>query len=257
MSDEKQTHRLILKADKLPTDTASDLEKKEALGIYRKIVTLSCVQCCGVCGSSRYATKPFWCLGIRICKYCVEANLISNLVLYERFWVPMSQPVQGHSSLVEAVTGKAFYFKNRLTPNQRLEFSSDRLDFPGGLRTIWWFWKPHLEKILDFDELNREAALKHKAAQTVLAIVRRSLVLRILSRAKDNTSPTVLATMTSSSGKRKRKKDMRSSFFKLKKIELLDRVDSYNEQRMLMRLKPQLSVTLNTFEDRMIPLQLN
>lgn len=227
-------------------------ERQERLQIYRKIVVLSCVPCCGMCGTMRLATKPYWCLGMRICKYCVEANLISNMVLYERLWVSMSNPIQRHRSFVDAVAGVVFYFSNHLTPHQRLEYSSDRIDFPGGSKTIWWFWKPHLEKILDLNLIAKEAALKHKAAATVMAIVRRALVLRILTGTKDPSMPT-----TNPNKKTMKKRDKRSAYFKLKKIELLDRVDMYQEQRMLIRLKPALSSTLSHYEDRITPLGYN
>lgn len=236
----------------MPADDASDEERREKLAIYRKIVALSCVPCCGMCGTMRLSTKPFWCLGMRICKHCVSANLISNLVLYERLWVAMSKPVQGHSSFVSAVVGEVFYFSNRLTPHQRLDFSSDRIDFPGGLRNIWWFWKPHLEKVLNMDDLAKEASLKHKAAATVVGIVRRALVLRILSGAKDITTPTTVTPL-----RKIKRRDKRSAFFKLKKIELLDRIDGYQEQRMLLRLNAGLSSTLNHYDDRVMPLKNN
>jgi hypothetical protein len=258
------THnRLIYKADQPPTDDMDGAERQERLQIYRKIVALSCVPCCGMCGTMRLATKPYWCLGMRICKHCLEANLISNMVLYERLWVSMSKPIQAkprfsveashkHSSFVDAIVGEVFYFSNHLTPYQRLEYSSDRIDFPGGSKTIWWFWKPHLEKVLDLNLIASEAALKHKAAATVMAIVRRALVLRILTSTKDPSMPT-----TNPSKNTMRKRDKRTAYFKLKKIELLDRIDTYQEQRMLIRLKPAISTTLGHWEDRLVPLAYN
>lgn len=239
---------MIHKADKFPADDADDEERQEKLSIYRKIAVLSCVPCCGICGTMRLATKPFWCLGMRICKHCVSANLVSNLVLYERLWVAIPKPVQGHSSFVDAIVGKVFYFSNRLTPHQRLEFSTDRIDFPGGLRNIWWFWKPHLEKALNMEELAKEASLKHKAAATVVGVVRRALVLRILSGAKDITSPTTVTPLSTI-----KRRDKRSAFFRLKKIELLDRIDGYHEQRLLLKLNSSLATRMNHYDDRIFP----
>jgi hypothetical protein len=238
---------MVTMADKAPAEDDLPEDRQKRLDIYRKIVVLSCVPCCGMCGTMRLASKPFWCLNMRLCKHCVEANLISNLVLYERFWVTLSKPVQGHATFVNAIAGNVFYFNNHLTPLQRLDFSSDKIDFPGGARTIWWFWRPHLEKCLDMELLAKEAALKHRAAESVVAIVRRALTLRILSGAKDKSVPTTLARQ----GWRKR--DMRSALFKLKRIELLDRIDGYHEQRLLMRLNPLLAATLRMNEDRVIP----
>ena len=196
----------------------------------------------------KHATKPFWCLGMRICKYCVGSNLISNHVLYERYWVSMAKPVQGHSSFIELVAGEVFYFQNRLTPTQRLEFSNDSIDFPGGTRTTWWFWRPHLERVLNFDVLAHEAALKHRAAGVVMAVVRRALVLRILTGAKERASPTTLVSES-----HRRRRDKRSSFFKLKKTELLDRANGYQEQGLQLRFHVRLNSVLHAWEDRVTP----
>ncbi len=245
-------HRLILKADNLPKDDSSEQDKQQALFIYRKIVTLSCVPCCGVCGSMKHATKPFWCLGMRICKYCVAANLISNHVLFERYWVSMAKSVQGHVSFIELMIGDVFYFQNRLTPTQRLEFSNDRIDFPGGTRTTWWFWRPHLEKVLNFDALTQEAALKHRAAEVVMGMVRRALVLRILTGAKERATPTTLVSESL-----RRRRDRRSAIFKLKKIELLDRSNVYHELGLRLQNNTRLNTLLHNWEDRVTPSQFH
>lgn len=142
--------------DKMPGDDATDEQKRQALAVYRKIAVLRSVPCCGMCGTMRHATKPFWCLGMRLCRHCVQANLISSLALYERCWVTFARPIQSHGSFVDAVCTNVFYFSTRLTPNQRLEFSCDRIDFPGGLRTMWFFWKPHLAEVFNMQDSFKE-----------------------------------------------------------------------------------------------------
>jgi len=55
-----------------------------ACQVSKKIATLHNVYCCGMCGASRHETICFWSLGMRVCKFCLRENLISNRVLYAR-----------------------------------------------------------------------------------------------------------------------------------------------------------------------------
>jgi hypothetical protein len=228
------------------------LAKKEALFVYRKIAALQCVPCCGMCGTARHSTKPFWCLGMRLCRHCAQGNLVSSLVLYERYWVTFKQPVQSFRNFVDAVSTNVFYFSTRLTPNQRLEFSCDRMDFPGGIQTVWFFWKPHLAKLFDMDTLEREGQEKHRMACVIRAHARRTLVLRSLRGTKNRTTPTLLST-----GIFSKKRDLRCTEFRLRKTELLDKVDIYHIQRMQSHLPPGLYTRLASMEDRITPLLLN
>jgi hypothetical protein len=227
------------------------LAKKEALFVYRKITALQCVPCCGMCGSVRHATKPFWCLGMRLCRHCVQANLVSSNVLYERYWVTFGQPVQSHRNFVDAVCMNVFYFSTRLTPNQRLEFTCDRLDFPGGMRSMWFFWKPHLANVLNMEKLERDGQEKHKASYTVRGCVRRALVLRALRGTKCAQTPTYMPTGVFA------KRDLRCTEFRLRKTELLDKGDMYHDQRMRTRLSPGLYTRLTNCEDRVTPFMFN
>ena len=241
---------MLLQVDRLPKVDASWNDKIQALYVYQKITALRCSPCCGMCGTTRYATKPFWSIGMRVCMHCMQANLISNNVLYERYWTTMGTPVQGYPSFVDAVAGKVFYFHDKLTPHQRLEYSCDRIDFPGGKRTTWFFWLPHLSNVLDMHKLGVDAAEKHQAASRIRAGVRRCLVLRALANTKadDRTRPTVLTTF-----KAMRRDTKRSAIHRLKKTELLDRVDWYHEQRVMSRLRIDLQMKLNRYVDKVLP----
>ena len=236
----------------MPGRDASPEQRREALFVYRKITALRTVPCCGMCGTFRHSTKPFWCLGMRLCRHCVQANLVSSLVLYERFWVTFNRPLQWHRNFVDAVTCmNVFYFSTRLTPNQRLEFSCDRLDFPGGTRTVWFFWKPHLSGVLNMDKLEREGQEKHAAARAIRAHARRALVLRAMRGTKNRYTPTFLPTEIFT------KRDLRCTEFRLRKTELLDKVDSWYEQRLAAQLPPDLFARLTRGEDRVVPFMFN
>jgi hypothetical protein len=239
--------------DKMPGAEATEAEIKQALFIYRKITCLRSLPCCGMCGTFRYATKPFWCLGMRLCRHCVQANLVSSLVLYEKFWVTFKQPVQSHRSFVDAVCMNVFFFSTRVTPLQRMEFSCDRLDFPGGTRTVWFFWKPHLAKVLDMAKLEREGRKKHAAASVVRAHARRALILRALRGNKDRRAPTLLPTNVFT----KREFFLRGIEFRIRRTELLDKVDAWFEQRMTTQLNQGLYGRLLLAEDRVVPFMYN
>jgi hypothetical protein len=241
---------MLLRVDRVPADDAPEQEKLQALYVYRKITVLRCSPCCGMCGTTRYSTKPYWSIGMRVCRDCIQANMVSQRVLYERYWITLGRPIQGYPSFVDAVAGRVFFFHETMTPHQRLEYSSDRMDFPGGRRCSWFFWLPHVSKILDMDALAQEAKKKHTAAKSIRAHIRRCLVLRALagSISNERTKPTVLTTYTTM-----RKDTKRTAIFRLRKTELLDKVDWYHEQRVTTRLSLDLQAKLMRFKDRVLP----
>ena len=147
---------------------------------------------------------------------------------------------------------------------------------------MWFFWKPHLEKVLDLSTLHREAREKQQAARVVRAVCKRALVLRILTGIKplsdicktkkltqfqleqqrhhnatqgdsDKKGKPIEQTMlTSFVNPPSRRKDPRSALLRLHMIELLDVVDLYHEQRVMVRLRPDLARKLRHFEDRVM-----
>lgn len=246
--------RMLLTVDRVPTAQFTPQERKDALFVYRKITALKCVRCCGLCGTTRHATKPFWCLGMRLCRRCVQVNLVSSLALYERYWVTFARPVQSHRNFVDAVCMNVWFFSTRITPNQRMEFTCDRLDFPGGIKTIWFFWKPHLKEVLNMDKLEQEGLEKHAAARVLRGHARRMLVLRSLrwTSPVGRKFPTLLST-----GVFTGKKDLRCIEHRLRRTELLDRSDLGFIQRMSCQLPVPLYARLSAAEDRITPFLFN
>jgi len=237
--------------DRKPDDSFTEIQKRQALFIYRKITVLRSVRCCGMCGTHRHGTKPFWCLGMRLCRNCVQTNLVSSLVLYERYWITFARPVQTHANFVDAVCMNVFFFSTRVTPNQRLDYSCDSTDFPGGTRTVWFFWKPHLKHILNIDALEREGKEKHAAASIVRALTRRALVLRTIRHTVCRTCPTLSSTGIFA------RKDFRSTEFRLRKAQLLDKTDHYSVQRLSSQMPAPLFTRLSAAEDRVTPFMFN
>lgn len=168
-------------ADKTPDQHVDPDNKRLALFIWRKITTLQVVPCCGLCGTVRHQTKPYWSLGMRVCRQCMQVNLVSSVVLYERFWINPRLPIRGNITFIDLIHLNTFYFPTDMTRKQRLEYSTDPLDFSqGGVRSVWFFWKPHLQQILDLHLLAVEAKRKTLAAAQIRGAVRRLCVRRIL-----------------------------------------------------------------------------
>ncbi len=156
----------------------------EVMDTYKRITRLRALTRCSACGTARYPTLPYWSLGMRLCKYCLQANLVSDTVLDERYWAnPLSK------EFLKTVASQVFFFHVNATARQRHEYTEDPLDFVvvrcrKGVHTpvsSWFFWRPHLERVLDLAQLEAEAKTKHAAAAVVRAFARRALTQTELS----------------------------------------------------------------------------
>lgn len=164
---------------------ADDAVTQEVMDTYKRIGRLRNLSNCGVCGTTRYPTLPYWSLGMRVCRYCMQANLVSDTVLDERYWAdPLTM------DFLKVVARKVFYFHINATPRQRYEYTQDPLDFDTSAKRkvgyrvpvqSWFFWRPHLEQVLPMARMEEEARTKHAAAAMVRAFVRRALTLETLS----------------------------------------------------------------------------
>lgn len=236
----------------MPTPESSEQQRFEALFVYRKVAALQCVPCCGMCGTTRRQTKPYWSLGMRLCQHCLRANLVSSLVLYERCWISFSTLIRDHFSFIDLIHLNVFYFKTHVSPLQRMEFTYDGIDFPGGYRTIWFFWKPHLAEQINLEAFERQGVEKHAAARVVRAFTRRALVLRVLCGVKDRTTPTTLIRCARVKGR-----DMQNLEFRLRRTALLGPIAMQNDLRAVLKLSVRDTERLSRGEDRVTPLLLN
>jgi hypothetical protein len=222
--------------DQMPTDE-DPFHKMKTMRLYRQITVLRVNPRCGMCGTVRHSTLPVWCLGMRVCKYCMQANLISSKVLFDRYWVDMRRPVPGHESFVNAIAGRVFYFNCNTTAFQRMAYTFDPTDFPGGMRAMYFFWKPHLAKVVDMERLAREAEEKHTAAGLLRSVVRRSLLQRMTRGLKGGPI----------------KRAGRSMLFKMMKTKLLDRADGFSDLRVMARMTNEMTGRLTHWEDKYLP----
>lgn len=80
---------------------------------------------------------------------------------------------------------QVWFFKESCASRQRAEYTANALDFHSafgkGARVTWFFWRPHLERVLDMKHIEREAPIKRQAASEIRAAMRRALTLRALN----------------------------------------------------------------------------
>lgn len=108
-------NRVLAHIDKAPNGAsgarvpASTDEEMRVMRTYKAIVCLTHVTRCGMCGTTRHVTKPYWHLGLRLCKCCLQDNLVSHTVLQERYFIYAfrSFPVQSDgATFADRVAGK-------------------------------------------------------------------------------------------------------------------------------------------------------
>lgn len=227
-------------------------EHERSMGMYRRILCLYHVDRCGMCGTTRHATKPYFNLGTRLCKFCLQDNLVSDLALEERYWINVGsrEPVdgcKGSASFADKIVDRVWFFREYVTAKQLCEYTRDPVDFMDKQgkknRNMWFFWRPHLESILDLPALAEEAKAKHKSASIIRAITRRTITLRTLNgTALDRSKPTRLVQW-------EKKRDRRPAKFKLERSELV----SQTMPLMVYCWKTSVERRLGNFEDRVRP----
>lgn len=160
---------------------AEPARRQQVLRVLRKMAVLRYAHWCGLCGSTRFSTDPVWSLGMRVCKFCFQDNLVSDHVLYHRYWFNVPQ-------LMELDFRRVFFFTTAVTRLQRLEYTTDPVDFAGGTGRFLFFWRPHLARILDLPALQAAALDKERAAASIRALARRACVLRRIEHTRGKTS---------------------------------------------------------------------
>ena len=136
-----------------------------------------------MCGSARYQVRPFWSLGLCLCRYCLQDNLVTDRVLYERYWFTFT------GRFLRDASGRLFYFQETTTPIQRMEYTLDLENYSRGDGTScnFYFWRPHLEQLVDLPALARDAPAKRQAAAVIRAAARRAMASAFLSKLRGYT----------------------------------------------------------------------
>ena len=137
----------------------------------RKAFALKCVDRCGLCGC-RHRHDAYWSLGMRVCQLCMAENTISSWELVSNYGVH-------YYDIMREISGKVFYYLLHPSLRNRSSFCADRICEAGSKSNLLMFWRPHLEKVLNLDELRREQTLKRESIERICAVVRRARVYKL------------------------------------------------------------------------------
>lgn len=152
------------------------------LKFMRKIIVLKHIQRCGMCGSTRNQVTPFWSLGMSVCRYCVQDNMVTDTWLYETCFFTFCK------AWAHQISGRVFYFRAHTTARERTEWTLDSTAFAGTQQSWnYFFWRPHLEGVIDIPRLQGLAIEKKAAARIIRAFARRSMVMHKMSRIRGAT----------------------------------------------------------------------
>jgi len=161
-----------------------DPERKARLLVFlRKLVVLHHCNWCGMCGSRRFKVEAYWSLGLCLCSHCLQDNLVSDVQLYERYFLTFTRP------LAHALGGNTFFFWMATTPLQRtaLTLAHESFRAPAGTTGNFYFWRTHLRRHVDMEQLEQEAPAKASAAATIRALIRRRLIMERSSKMRGYT----------------------------------------------------------------------
>lgn len=147
---------------------------------YRRIVILSHIRRCSKCGKKTHQFKNFYSMGLHLCDMCVRENFVSQRVLYEKYGLMLISKIST-SNFAARVLGKAYWVTTRMSSAERMEWSYEQLDRTGPKQTMFFFWRPHLERIFNLPRRERQYKRRFMAAQVIKAVVRRCVVQQIKS----------------------------------------------------------------------------
>ena len=152
---------------------------------FNRMVALTYVKCCGLCGEKRKRTDPVWALNVRVCENCLRGNLISNAVLHSKYGVGLVRSVDlnddDKTPFIEMCFGKVLFFMHKGTDSERKRYTVQPCDFDLAYRgNIMFFWEPHVRSIVDLDGLCKLKKQRQQAGRLVHALVRRLRVQRVI-----------------------------------------------------------------------------
>jgi hypothetical protein len=138
---------------------------------------------CGLCGA-KHKLLQVWGLGMRVCSACMKDNLISGAALYHDYGINFHH----HA---ERLQGTVYYFRCNLRVKELIKsLTRNPVDFSLENCSAVFFWKPHLQKVVDLDaaRANIKCPARIAAAQKVSAAFRALYVRLFLAQISRSTS---------------------------------------------------------------------
>jgi hypothetical protein len=165
-------------------------EKDKFLAYSRAILVLQNQSACSLCRSKRHTLKKMWSINKSLCRFCIQDNFLSHKVLeqeygvyigkpldhYKEFLRPSALPMWGSSehTVVHHIQGRVMYFSQVCTQTVRIQFTDSPHDFKGYSPELFFFWRPHIEKIFDLPALRFHATALAASARALQSVVRQA-----------------------------------------------------------------------------------
>lgn len=125
---------------------------------------------CGMCGC-RHRHDVYWSLRMRVCRLCMTQNTISSQTLFRKYGVD-------YNDISAEISGKVFYFKTSVAvSNDSVAFHEAEPNEMRNKTTLYMYWLPHLQQILDLPTLRAQQLKRREAASRLTAIVRRVYII--------------------------------------------------------------------------------
>lgn len=105
-----------------------ECERPNFHAFVRKLVAMYHLDRCSLCGTRRRTSKPYWSLGLFLCKPCLRHNLISHRVLALKFGLGLQDQYEG-TEVMQLFRRRVFYFRTISAPDDRMDYTVDPLDF--------------------------------------------------------------------------------------------------------------------------------
>ncbi len=123
---------------------------------------------CGMCGA-QHKLLQVWGVGMRVCTACMKDNLVSGAALLHDYGL-------NYVEHIDKLTGKVFYFSIDVSTKHVIpNLTHNPVDFaPENARSGVFFWRPHLERVLNLAEFRAKVKCQARiaAGQKISSAVR-------------------------------------------------------------------------------------
>ena len=140
----------------------------------------------------KHGLRKVWSLGMSLCRYCVQDNVVSHRVLFEEYGLALDKPIRYYDeflkdsswpistpfrpTVLDGCRGKVWFISDVSTATARREFTINPVDFRAKYTQTIFFWRPHLETIFELGQMRFLAQKRHEVSTVLQAAIRRKLL---------------------------------------------------------------------------------
>jgi hypothetical protein len=148
--------------------------EQEFCRYVRKAVALKFGKHCSLCGARR-SHYPYWGLGMRVCNLCLAKNSLSSARIFQDYGLHYMDLIRAHYQDVY------YYEIQHNDADMRVSFTNITIPKEGltykDMKSLHcMMWKPHLEKVVDLDQIRTGHIQRKQSAQFICALLRRRWV---------------------------------------------------------------------------------